>query len=47
MYKSGDCDFFEWSDKEMFAYEKRLMEHLKEMEDKRHVDNNRVEKLIE
>jgi hypothetical protein len=31
----------------MSAYEKRLMEHLKEMEDERHVDNDRVEELIE
>jgi hypothetical protein len=31
----------------MSAYEKRLMEHLKNMEERRHADNDRLEKLIE
>lgn len=47
MQKVGDYDFFEWADKEMSAYEKRLMEHLKDMEERRHVDNDRFKKLIE
>jgi uncharacterized membrane protein (DUF106 family) len=42
-----DCDFFEWADKEMSAYEKRLAQHLKEMEEKRQADNDKVEELIE
>jgi len=47
MQKVNDCDFFEWADKEMSAYEKRLIKHLKNMEEKRHVNNDRLEKLIE
>jgi hypothetical protein len=47
MQKVNDCDFFEWADKEMYAYEKRLIEHLKNMEERRHVNNDRLEKLIE
>jgi hypothetical protein len=31
----------------MSTYKKRLMEHLKEMDDRRHADNDRVEELIE
>jgi hypothetical protein len=34
MQKAGDCDFFEWTDKEMSAYEKRLAQHLKEMKER-------------
>jgi hypothetical protein len=30
--KVGDCDFFGCVDNEMTAYEKKLMEHLKDME---------------
>ncbi|XP_062165459.1 uncharacterized protein LOC133871982 isoform X2 [Alnus glutinosa] len=45
--KAGDCDFFEWADKEMSAYEKRLAQHLKEMEERRQADNDKVEELIE
>jgi preprotein translocase subunit SecF len=47
MKKAGDCDFSEWADKEMSAYEKRLEQHLKEMEERRQADNDRVEELIE
>jgi hypothetical protein len=39
--------FIEWADKEMSAYEKRLTEHLQQMEERRLADNDRVEKLIE
>jgi hypothetical protein len=31
----------------MFAYEKKLMEHLKDMEERRQADIDRLEKLIE
>jgi Fe2+ transport system protein B len=44
--KAGDCDFFEWADKEMSAYEKRLAQHLKEMKERRQADNDKVEELI-
>jgi len=47
MQRAGDCDFFKWADKEMFAYEKGLMEYLQQMEERRHDDNNKVEKMIE
>jgi CHASE3 domain sensor protein len=47
MQKARDCDFFEWADKEMSAYEKRLVQHLKEMEERRQVDNDKVEEVIE
>jgi hypothetical protein len=47
MQKAGDCDFFEWADEEMSAYEKRLTQHLKEMEERRQVDNDKVKELIE
>jgi predicted RND superfamily exporter protein len=47
MQKAGDCDFFEWADKEMSAYEKRLAQHLKEMEERRQANNDKVEELIE
>jgi DNA-binding SARP family transcriptional activator len=47
MQKAGDCDFFEWVDKEISAYEKRLAQHLKEMEERRQADNDKVEELIE
>jgi uncharacterized protein (DUF3084 family) len=46
MQKVGDCDFFEWADKEMSGYEKRLAQHLKEMEERRQADNDKVEELI-
>jgi hypothetical protein len=46
MQKAGYCDFFEWADKEMSAYGKRIARHLKEME-RRHADNDRVDELIE
>jgi hypothetical protein len=39
--------FFERADKEMSAYDKRLTEHLKQMEERRHADNDKVEELIE
>jgi hypothetical protein len=47
LQKAGDCDFFDWADKEMSAYEKRLTKHLKEKEERRHADNDKVEELIE
>jgi hypothetical protein len=47
MQKVSDCDFFEWADKEMSGYEKRLEQHLKEMEERRQADNDKVEELIE
>jgi len=47
MQKVGDCDFFEWADKKMSAYEKGLAQHLKEMEERRQADNDKVEELIE
>jgi len=43
MQKARDCDFFEWPDKEMSAYEMRLMERLKDIDERRHVDNDRLE----
>jgi uncharacterized membrane protein (DUF106 family) len=46
MQKAGDCDFFEW-DKKMSAYEKGLAQYLKEMEERRQADNDKVEELIE
>jgi ferritin-like metal-binding protein YciE len=47
MQKAGDCDFFELADKEIFAYEKRLTEHLQQMKERRLADNDRVKELIE
>jgi len=47
MQRVGDCDFFKWADKEMSAYEKGLMGYLKQMEERRHDDNDKVEKMIE
>jgi ABC-type bacteriocin/lantibiotic exporter with double-glycine peptidase domain len=46
MQKASNCDFLEWADKDMSAYEKRLTQHLKEMVE-RLADNDRVEELIE
>jgi response regulator of citrate/malate metabolism len=39
--------FFEWANKEMSAYEKRLVQHLKEMEESRQANNDKVDELIE
>jgi hypothetical protein len=47
MQKAGDCDFFVWADKEMSPYEKGLAKYLKEMEDKRVVDNDKFNAFIE
>lgn len=47
MQNQGDCDFFGWADNEMSAYEKKVMEYLKNMEDRRKADIDRLEKLIE
>jgi len=33
--------FFKCIDKDMSAYEKRLAQHLKEMEERRHADNDK------
>lgn len=46
MQKVGDCDFFEWADKKMSAYEKGLAQYLKEMEERRQADNDKVEELL-
>jgi len=47
MQKAGDCDFFVWANKEMSRYEKGLAKYLKEMEDKRVVDNDKLDAFIE
>jgi len=47
MNKVIDFDIFEWVDNEMSGYEKRLAQHLKEMEERRQADNDKVEELIE
>jgi hypothetical protein len=36
--KVGDCDFIGWVDNDMSSYEKKLVEHLKDMEKIRHDD---------
>lgn len=35
LQKVGDCDLFRWANDEMSTYEKKLMEHLKNMEERR------------
>jgi hypothetical protein len=47
MQKKGDCDYFEWADKKMIAYEMKVMEHLKVLDNRRLADNDRLEKLLE
>ncbi|XP_062160993.1 uncharacterized protein At4g04775-like [Alnus glutinosa] len=42
--KAGDCDFFKWADNKMISYEKRLEEHMRDMEKGRRADIEEVEK---
>jgi c-di-GMP-binding flagellar brake protein YcgR len=47
MQKNGDCDYFEWADKKMIAYEMKVMERLEVLDNRRLADNDRLEKLLE
>jgi len=47
MRKKSDCDYFAWADKEMTAYEMKVTECLKVLDDRRLADNDRLEKLLE
>jgi hypothetical protein len=33
--EAGDCDFFQWADNKMTAYEKKLEERMKDLEEGR------------
>jgi hypothetical protein len=46
MQKAGDCDFFVWADREMSSYEKGLVKYLREMEEKKTADNDRISAYI-
>jgi len=46
MPKAGDCDFFVWADREMSPYEKGLAKYLREMEEKKTADNDRISAYI-
>jgi lipopolysaccharide export LptBFGC system permease protein LptF len=43
--KDGDCDFFMWADNRMTSYEKRLEEHMRDIEEGRRADIEKVEKM--
>jgi hypothetical protein len=43
--KAGDCDFFMWADNQTTSYEKRLEEHMRDMEEGRQADIEKVEKM--
>jgi lipopolysaccharide export LptBFGC system permease protein LptF len=44
--KAGDCDFFFlWADNQMTSYEKRLEEHMRDIEEGRRADIEKVEKM--
>ncbi|XP_062154844.1 uncharacterized protein LOC133862932 [Alnus glutinosa] len=43
--EAGDCDFFRWADNDMTSYEKRLEEHMRDMEEGRRADIEEVEKM--
>jgi hypothetical protein len=45
MQEAGDCDFFKWADNQMTSYEKRLEEHMRDMEEGRRADIDKVEKM--
>jgi len=47
MQRTGDCDFFAWTNNEMTTYETKIMERLKVLDDRRKTDSDRLEKLIE
>jgi len=47
MQKKDDCDYFAWADQEMTAYETKVMERFKVLDDRRQADRDRLEKLIE
>jgi hypothetical protein len=42
--EAGDSDFFQWADNGMTAYEKKLEEHMRGMEEGRRADIDRLEK---
>jgi uncharacterized membrane protein YvbJ len=44
--KDGDCDFFMWADNRMTSYEKRLEEHMRDIEEGRRADIEKVEKMF-
>jgi hypothetical protein len=46
MQKAGDCNFFVWADREMSLYEKGLVKYLREMEEKKTADNDRISAYI-
>ncbi len=45
MQKVSDCNFFGWADNEMSTYERKMVEHLKDMEERRHsdIDRNKIQ----
>jgi len=47
MQKAGDCDYFDWADNKMTAYEEGLMKYLRGMEERRLVEKDKVDELIE
>jgi hypothetical protein len=44
-HEARDCDFFKWADNQMTSYEKKLEEHIRDMEKGRPADNDKVEKM--
>jgi hypothetical protein len=47
MQKAGDCDYFDWADNKMIAYEEGLMKYLRGMEERRLAEKNKVDELID
>jgi hypothetical protein len=45
--KAGDCDYFDWADNKMTAYDDGLMKYLRGMEERRLVEENKVDELID
>ncbi|XP_062160416.1 ras-related protein RABC2a-like isoform X2 [Alnus glutinosa] len=40
-----DCDFFKWANNQMTSYAKRLEEHMRDMEEGRRANIDKVEKM--
>jgi hypothetical protein len=47
MQKAGDCDYFDWADNKMTAYDDGLMKYLRGMEERRLAEENKVDELID
>jgi hypothetical protein len=47
MQKAGDCDYFDWANNKMTAYEEGLMKYLRGMEERRLAEKNKVDELID